>query len=286
MIQRMNRIIVSFVVLLVFTITVFAPAAHAAYQPTPYVNNYSVVAKPGDNNDTVKEIKNMLKCLGYMSFSGNPSGSYDIMTKYAVFYFQLKNRLSVTGTVDQSTYEAMKYQYQAKGGQCPVTQPVPAPAPAPQPAPQPQPQPQPQPAPAPQPAPTPAPVSGLTADEQKMVDLINQERAKAGVAPLKVDMKLVQSARAKSQDMIDNNYFSHTSPVYGSFSALIRKYAPNYSYIGENLAGNRTVEAAHSALMNSQGHRQNILNPKYTHFGIGIIDGGPYGKMFTQHFGG
>jgi uncharacterized YkwD family protein len=129
-------------------------------------------------------------------------------------------------------------------------------------------------------------VAGLSAEEQQMVNLINQERAKAGVAPLKVDLRLVQSARLKSKDMIENNYFSHTSPTLGGFAALIRKYAPDYRYLGENLAGNRSVQAAHTALMNSSGHRKNILNPNYTSIGIGIVNGGPYGKMFTQHFGG
>ena len=119
-----------------------------------------------------------------------------------------------------------------------------------------------------------------------MVNMVNQERIKAGLKPLQVDMRLVQSARVKSQDMITNNYFSHVSPVYGNFTSLIRKYAPDYIYIGENIAGNRTVEAAQSAFMNSTGHRKNILNPNYTHIGIGIVSGGPYGKMFTQHFGG
>ncbi len=58
----------------------------------------------------------------------------------------------------------------------------------------------------------------------------------------------------------------------------------SYRAAGENLAGAPTVERAHTSLMNSSGHRANILNPRYTHVGIGIVDGGPYGKMFTQMF--
>lgn len=120
-----------------------------------------------------------------------------------------------------------------------------------------------------------------------MIDLVNQERAKAGAAPLKVDMRLVESARAKSQDMIDNNYFAHTSPTLGQFYQIIRqKTGSTYSYLGENLAGAPSVKTAHNSLMNSSGHRKNILNPNYTHIGIGIKKGGPYGMMFTQHFGG
>jgi len=180
--------------------------------------------------------------------------------------------------------------FQRRPQPTPTPTPTPTPQPEPQPVPAPTPMPEPQPTPQPTPTPEPQPdqgqVQGLSADEQLMLDLINQERAKAGVAPLKADLRMVQSARVKSKDMIDNNYFSHTSATLGSFATLIRKYAPDYSYLGENLAGNRTVQAAHTALMNSKGHRKNILNPNYTHIGVGIVNGGPYGKMFTQHFGG
>ncbi|WP_104372114.1 CAP domain-containing protein [Desulfocucumis palustris] len=58
----------------------------------------------------------------------------------------------------------------------------------------------------------------------------------------------------------------------------------SFFYAGENPAGNQTVEKAHAALMNSAGHRANILNPNYTHIRIGIVQGGQYGAMFTQHF--
>ncbi|MDI3481009.1 MAG: hypothetical protein PWQ97_664 [Tepidanaerobacteraceae bacterium] len=127
-------------------------------------------------------------------------------------------------------------------------------------------------------------IEGLTADEQKMLDLINAERQKAGVDPLKIDMKLVEISRKKSQDMIDKNYFGHTSPTYGTPFDALKANGVNYQYAGENLAGAPTVEEAHKALMASPGHRANILNPNYNYVGIGIVDGGPYGKMFTQTF--
>jgi uncharacterized YkwD family protein len=123
-----------------------------------------------------------------------------------------------------------------------------------------------------------------TADEQKMLDLINQERAKAGVKPLTMDNELVKIARLKAQDMIDKKYFDHTSPTYGDPFKMMKTFGITYGYAGENLAGNQTVENAHVSLMNSPGHRKNILNPNYTYIGIGIVDGGPYGKMFTQLF--
>jgi len=144
--------------------------------------------------------------------------------------------------------------------------------------------PAPQPTPKPEPQPEPTPTPGLTADEQKMVDLINQERAKAGLAPLAVDLGLVDLARRKSQDMIANNYFSHTSPTYGDPFQMMTAAGISYRSAGENLAGARTVDQAHSALMNSAGHRQNILSPTYNKVGVGIATGGPYGSMYTQLF--
>ncbi len=128
------------------------------------------------------------------------------------------------------------------------------------------------------------PTTSLSADENKMLELVNSERLKAGLKPLKSDMRLVDLSRKKSKDMIDKKYFSHTSPTYGTPFDALKNNGISYRYAGENLAGAPTVERAHSALMNSPGHRANILNPNYTHIGIGIIDGGPYGKMYTQTF--
>lgn len=174
----------------------------------------------------------------------------------------------------------------SKPAPVPTPAPQPTPAPTPKPVPTPTPKPEPTPTPKPTPAPQPAPTQGLTAEEQQMVNLVNGERAKAGLSALQVDMQLVKLARLKSQDMINLNYFSHTSPTYGSPFDMMKNNGVTYRTAGENLAGNQTVQAAHTALMNSEGHRKNILNPNYTHIGIGIVDGGPYTKMFTQMFVG
>ncbi len=128
--------------------------------------------------------------------------------------------------------------------------------------------------------------AGLTAAEQQMLNLVNQERAKAGLKPLQADAQLTKLARMKSQDMINRGYFDHNSPTYGSPFDMMKSYGVSYRTAGENIAGNRSVQAAHTALMNSSGHRANILNPNYTHIGIGIVEGGPYGMMFTQMFVG
>lgn len=129
-------------------------------------------------------------------------------------------------------------------------------------------------------------IDKLTANEEEMVRLLNDERSKKGLNPLKLDMEITKVARLKSQDMIDKNYFSHNSPTYGSPFDMMKKFNINYIYAGENIAGNPSVQEAHTALMNSEGHRKNILNPSFTHIGIGIKDGGKYGKMYTQMFVG
>jgi len=158
----------------------------------------------------------------------------------------------------------------------------------------PQPAPTPTPTPAPQPTPTPTPqpstntdallTAPITAQEQQMVSLVNQERSSRGLQPLAVDMRLVKVARMKSMDMIKNNYFGHQSPVYGSPFDLLKSQGITYRTAGENLAGNSSVTSAHTGLMNSSGHRANILNANFTKIGIGIIKGGPYGLMISQEF--
>jgi len=176
-------------------------------------------------------------------------------------------------------------------GPRPAPVPEPAPAPRPEPRPEPTPEPAPEPAPVPEPTPEPRPgegeqqeTAGLTAEEKLMIDLVNKERAKLGLKALSVDMRLTQLARKKSQDMIDKNYFSHDSPTYGSPFDMMAAAGITYRTAGENLAGASTVERAHEALMQSEGHRRNILNPAFTHIGVGAIKGGPYGMMFTQMF--
>lgn len=148
-------------------------------------------------------------------------------------------------------------------------------------------QPMPQPA-DPVPPPAEVPPSGqahtLTPDETEMVRLVNEERTNRGLRPLTVDYRLVDLARKKSQDMIDRNYFGHISPTYGSPFDMMNAAGISYRIAGENLAGAPNVASAHKALMNSEGHRRNILNPSYTRIGVGAVKGGPYGIMFTQMF--
>ena len=124
----------------------------------------------------------------------------------------------------------------------------------------------------------------LTSQEQEMINLVNSARSQNNLPALQVDMQLTNVARIKAQDMIDNNYFSHNSPKYGSPFDMMQSFGINFVQAGENIAGNQDVKSAHNALMNSPGHRKNILSPDYTHIGIGIRQGGPYGNMFSQMF--
>lgn len=137
--------------------------------------------------------------------------------------------------------------------------------------------------PAPVGTPMPAP-AGITADEQKCLTLINQHRTKAGLSPLMFDMGLEKVARVKAKDMVDNNYFSHQSPTYGSPFDMMRQFGVTFRTAGENIAGNQTIEGAVTAWMNSPGHKANILNGNYNYTGIGICKGGPYGNMMVQQF--
>jgi uncharacterized YkwD family protein len=116
------------------------------------------------------------------------------------------------------------------------------------------------------------------------LEQVNVERAKAGLRPLQIDMRLVSTARVKSRDMINNNYFGHISPKLGSPIDQMRAAGISFRYAGENIAGTRTAAQAMQMWMQSSGHRANILKAEYTHIGIGVVSGGPYGKMLTQHF--
>jgi len=128
------------------------------------------------------------------------------------------------------------------------------------------------------------PPSGITEDEQTLLNLVNKARADAGVGPLAFDMELVKVARLKAQDMVQNNYFSHTSPTYGDPFAMMRQFGITFKTAGENIAGNQTVEGAFKAWMNSEGHRKNILNGNFNYTGIGIVSSKTYGKILVQMF--
>ena len=126
--------------------------------------------------------------------------------------------------------------------------------------------------------------SQLTADEQEVFDLINAKRVANGLAALKIDDEVQNIARIKAQDMVDSNYFSHTSPISGSPFNMMKSFGISYKTAGENIAGNSSNSGAVNAWMNSEGHRANILNSSFNYTGIGVVKSSKYGKIYVQMF--
>jgi uncharacterized protein YkwD len=120
--------------------------------------------------------------------------------------------------------------------------------------------------------------------ETQMLELINRERAAAGLDPLEPDPELTEVARRHSADMFARGYFSHNTPEGKDPFDRIRESDVSFRTAGENLALAPTLHIAHTGLMNSPGHRANILHPRYGRVGIGILNGGPRGLMVTQNF--
>lgn len=179
----------------------------------------------------------------------------------------------------------------------PAPEPEAAPAPEAAPVPEQEATPAPEAAPAPEqeaaPAPTeeaePAPEQKTTpsgteisAFEARVIDLTNEQRRKNGLSNLQPDTALSNVAQEKSNDMQAKNYFSHTSPTYGSPFDMMRDFGVSYTSAGENIAmGQRSAEEVVNAWMNSEGHRKNILSPNFTHIGVGHTSQGNY---WTQMF--
>ncbi len=126
--------------------------------------------------------------------------------------------------------------------------------------------------------------SELTSDEQEVFNLINEQRTQNGLSALKIDSEVQNVVRIKAQDMVNNNYFSHTSPTYGSPFEMLNSFKVSYKTAGENIAGNSSNSAAVTAWMNSSGHKANILNSSFNYTGVGVVNGSKYGKIYVQMF--
>ncbi|WP_458397842.1 CAP domain-containing protein [Anaerotignum sp.] len=129
------------------------------------------------------------------------------------------------------------------------------------------------------------PTQAETTQAAEILNLVNQERAKAGVPALTLSEKLTSIAYTKAKDMADKNYFSHQSPTYGSPFDMLKQFGVSYSYAGENIAaGQKTAAEVMNNWMNSSGHKANILNKNYTQLGVGFYRGGQYGTEWVQLF--
>ena len=120
--------------------------------------------------------------------------------------------------------------------------------------------------------------------EKRMLDLVNAERVKAGLRPLVADPELTDVARQHSADMFARGYFAHDTPDGLTPFDRMRNAHVQFLTAGENLALAPTLPVAHNGLMNSPGHRANILRPQFGRVGIGIMDGGIRGLMISQEF--
>lgn len=120
--------------------------------------------------------------------------------------------------------------------------------------------------------------------ETRMLELLNQERIAEGLQPLQADTALRTVARLHSADMFERGYFSHVTPEGASAADRIRKAAIPFRAAGENLALAPTLNIAHKGLMESPGHRANILHERFGRVGIGVLQSRRHGLMITQKF--
>lgn len=127
----------------------------------------------------------------------------------------------------------------------------------------------------------------LTVDEKSEAEMfkkVNEERKKLAIPELIQFAPISGVARSHAKDMWERSYFSHYSPEGKDVGDRLGEANIKYSFAGENLALAPTLSTAHTGLMNSKGHRENILEPRFKKIGIGVIDNGVYGKMFVQVF--
>ncbi|TVR68730.1 MAG: serine protease [Sphaerobacteraceae bacterium] len=120
--------------------------------------------------------------------------------------------------------------------------------------------------------------------ESEIMDLVNQERVERGLGTLEFDASLVPVARAHSQEMLELGYFSHVSPNTGTLGDRLNAAGVQYLSAGENLAYAPSVGVAHRGLMQSDGHRENILDPSWERIGVGVLSAPDGTIMVTQLF--
>jgi uncharacterized protein YkwD len=123
-----------------------------------------------------------------------------------------------------------------------------------------------------------------TQAEEGMLVLVNKERTSRGLGSLSMDQKLRAVARLHSLDMFQRGYFSHYTPEGADPFDRMKRANIQYLAAGENLALAPTLDMAHTGLMNSPGHKRNILDPAYRKVGIGAYQDTRYGIMFSQEF--
>lgn len=125
--------------------------------------------------------------------------------------------------------------------------------------------------------------TSMDAYAKKVVDLVNQERAKAGLSPLSVNETVAGAAQTRAKEI--ETVFSHTRPDGSSFSSVLTSAGVNYRGAGENIAyGQQSPEQVMESWMNSSGHRANILNANFTSIGVGHYKNAAGVNYWTQLF--
>lgn len=124
----------------------------------------------------------------------------------------------------------------------------------------------------------------LNEEEEETLRLINEYRKENGLPELKTFAKLQEVARLKAEDLVENEYFAHTSEALGTPFKMLQANNVDYRIAGENLAGNTTPERAVESWKNSPSHNENILDNKYDYTGICVIESPMYGRVFVELF--
>jgi len=124
----------------------------------------------------------------------------------------------------------------------------------------------------------------LSQDEQIFLNLINNKRIENNLPEFKIDKELLNIARLKAQDIVDNKYFSHTSPTYGTLFEMLQNNNISYNKASENIARNLNADSAIESLLNSESHKNNILSHDFNYTGIAVVNSIEWGKIFVQIF--
>ncbi len=124
----------------------------------------------------------------------------------------------------------------------------------------------------------------LSQEEQIFLNLINNKRIENHLPEFQLDENLLNIARLKANDIVENKYFAHTSPTYGSIFEMLRSNQISYNKASENIARNLNAESAIETLMNSESHKSNILSQDFNYTGIAVVNSPQYGKIFVEIF--
>lgn len=117
-----------------------------------------------------------------------------------------------------------------------------------------------------------------------ILERINAERIKRGLPALTLDSLVTATAQTKAKDMVENNYFSHTSPTYGTPFEMMQNAGITYIAAGENIAGNNDIDDAINSFLSSEEHSKNIFSNAYNYIGIGIEKSNTYGYIIVLMF--